>query len=86
MERDIRTFVCLCDTCQRNKASNQQMAGLLQPLPMPTRRWEQVSLDLIVSLPLTSRNHTTMFVIVDRFTKRLHVTPTQDDVTAPQLA
>ena len=31
MERDVRVFVRSCEMCQRNKLSNQQAAGLLQP-------------------------------------------------------
>ena len=86
MERDVRAFVRSCEMCQRNKASNQQAAGLLQPLPTPSRRWEQVSLDLITSLPSTPRQHSAILVIVDRFTKRIHISPTHDEVTAPQVA
>src|SRR5271163_1905019 len=36
MGKDVYKFITTCDSCQRNKPSNQQPAGLLQPLNTPT--------------------------------------------------
>ena len=44
-----------CEECQRNKASNQKPSGLLQPLEIPTHRWERVSMDFVTHLPETSK-------------------------------
>ena len=51
---DVLQYVRTCDQCQRNKPTNQKPGGLLQPLPIPTSRWESVSMDLITALPKTS--------------------------------
>ena len=53
LERDVRQYVSTCLHCQRNKASNEKPAGLLQPLPVPEFRWQWVTADFITDLPET---------------------------------
>jgi hypothetical protein len=47
-------------------------AGLLQPLSIPGWKWEDISMDFIVGLPLTGRKSNSIWVIVDRLTKSAH--------------
>ena len=54
VKNDIRDFIACCDVCQRNKYQAMSPAGLLQPLPMPKRVWDEVSMDFIAGLPLSS--------------------------------
>jgi transposase InsO family protein len=86
MTRDIKRYVKTCDSCQRNKPSNRRPAGLLQPLPIPEGRWEDISMDFIVELPRTKKGHDAILVVVDRLTKRAHFCPTTTDATAPDAA
>jgi hypothetical protein len=86
LDRDVRAFVRLCDPCQRSKARNQCPPGLLQPIPLPTNRWEQVTMDLITCLPQTKTGHTGVAVFVDRLSKHVHLAPVRDDIDAPGLA
>jgi hypothetical protein len=72
MKREIAKYVSECDTCQRVKASHLKVAGTLQPLPIPSWKWEDVCMDFIVGLPNTSRHHDSIWVIVDRLTKTTH--------------
>lgn len=65
LDRDVRAFVHLCELCQRNKARNTAPPGLLQPIPLPTTRREQVTMDLITCLPQTPCNHTVVAIFVD---------------------
>ena len=60
------------DTYQRVKASYLKSAGTLQPLPIPSWKWEDISMDFIVGLPNTSQHHDSIWVIVDRLTKTAH--------------
>ncbi|KAG9458686.1 hypothetical protein H6P81_003194 [Aristolochia fimbriata] len=69
--RDIYRFVAECDICQRQKYQATSPAGLLQPLPVPERVWEDISMDFITGLP-RSRGHDTIHVVVDRLTKYAH--------------
>jgi hypothetical protein len=75
MKREIAKYISKCDTCQRIKASHLKAAGPLQPLPIPSWKWEDICMDFIVGLPNTSRHHDSIWVIVDRLTKTAHFLP-----------
>jgi hypothetical protein len=72
MKRDVMEYVALRDTCQRVKAKHQRPTGLLQPLKIPERKWEEIRMDFIVGLPRTQAGYDSIGVIVDRLTKVAH--------------
>jgi hypothetical protein len=72
MKREIAKYISEYDTCQRVKASHLKVAGTLQPLPIPSWKWEDICMDFIVGLPNTSPHHGSIWVIVDRLTKTAH--------------
>lgn len=51
MRNDVQTFVAACLDCQHTKYETRKPVGLLCPLPVPSRPWEDLSLDFIVGLP-----------------------------------
>jgi hypothetical protein len=55
MKVDIAKYVAECDTSHRMKASHLKSAGVLQPLSIPMWKWDDISMDFIVGLPLTPR-------------------------------
>jgi hypothetical protein len=61
MRREIAKYVSECDICQIVKASHLKTAGILQPLPIPSWKWEDISMDFIVGLPNTSLNQDCTF-------------------------
>jgi hypothetical protein len=73
MKVDIAKYVAECDTCHRMKESHLKSAGVLQPLSIPMWKWDYISMDFIVGLPLTARKKDSIWVIVDRLTKTAHV-------------
>jgi hypothetical protein len=73
-------------TWQRDKPSNKPPAGLLQPLPIPARRWECVLLDLIVELQPTAQGYNAVVVFVDALSKMVHLTHTTTTATAVDIA
>lgn len=51
LKQDVKQYVQNCLTYQQSKYQALVPACLLQPLPIPERIWEDVSLDFIVGLP-----------------------------------
>jgi hypothetical protein len=86
MKREIAKYISKCDTCQRIKASHLKIAGTLQPLPIPSWKLEDISMDFIVGLPNTSRHHDSIWVIVDRLTKAAHFLPVHTTHKAERYA
>ena len=86
MKEDVLAFVKGCDLCQRNKPSNAKPLGLLHPLPVPSRRWESVSMDFIMQLPMTKNGHDAILVFVDRLSKMAHFVPTRTEVGTNETA
>jgi hypothetical protein len=68
---DVQRFVAECLVCQQNKVETIKNLGLLQPLAIPSQRWEEVSMDFITGLP-KSEGKCVIMVIVDRLTKYAH--------------
>ncbi|RVW60165.1 Transposon Ty3-I Gag-Pol polyprotein [Vitis vinifera] len=72
MKRDIAQFVANCQICQQVKAEHQRPAGLLQPLPIPEWKWDNITMDFVIGLPRTRSKKNGVWVIVDRLTKSAH--------------
>jgi hypothetical protein len=53
MRADVKRIVDRCRICQHAKGRKQN-DGLYQPLPIPERPWEAISMDFVLGLP---RNH-----------------------------
>ncbi|KAK8539059.1 hypothetical protein V6N13_135823 [Hibiscus sabdariffa] len=68
MRQDVIDYTKTCLICQQDKVHQKKSAGLLEPLPVPTRPWESVSLDFNISLPRVG-DLGTIIVVVDRFSK-----------------
>ncbi|RYO77870.1 hypothetical protein DL764_010172 [Monosporascus ibericus] len=88
LSRDVATFVQGCHLCRRIKASKTSPTGFLDPLPVPFRPWNDVSVDYVGPLPPCERfGHTYEYVlvVVDRLTKMRHFAPVTD-MSAKTLA
>jgi hypothetical protein len=86
MKREIAQYVAECDTCQRIKASHLKSVGALQPLSIPSWKWDDINMDFIVGLSNTSRHHDSISVIVDRLTKVAHFLPVHTTDKAQKYA
>ena len=86
MKREIAKYISECDICKRVKASHLRPAGPLQPLSIPSWKWEDISMDFIVGLPKTSKGYDSIWVIVDRLTKSAHFLPVKTIYRAQHYA
>jgi Integrase zinc binding domain len=86
MSKDIAEYVRSCDGCQRNKPAPSKPIGSLQPLEVPTRHWEHVTMDFIMNLPKTKAGHDAILVAVDKLSKAMTLIPTKSSVSAQQVA
>ena len=81
---DVEQYLKSCVTCQQNRTQFRKEAGLLRPLPIPTKCWESVSMDFMTHLP-ESKGFDSIMVVVDRVSKMAHFVPTRDTATAQEV-
>ena len=86
MKKEIADFVSRCLTCQQVKAEHQKPAGKIQPLSIPVWKWDKITMDFVIGLPRTRRQHDAIWVIVDRLTKSAHFLPVSNDDPLDKLA
>lgn len=67
-----------------NKDEHTTPVGLLQPLPIPSKKWESISMDFIMGLP-RAQGKDCIYVVVDRLTKFAHFFAITSSFTAAQV-
>ena len=86
MKRDVSEFVTKCMVCQKVKAEHQVPSGLLQPIKIIERKWDRITMDFMVGLPVTGRKHDSVWVVVDRLTKSAYFLLVRTDYSLDKLA
>ncbi|XP_074297249.1 uncharacterized protein LOC141627954 [Silene latifolia] len=85
MKDDVIEYTKTCLICQQDKGEKQKPGGLLNPLPVPTRPWESISMDFISGLPKVGAL-SVILVIVDRFSKYATFIPLPKACSAEETA
>ncbi|CAJ2638126.1 unnamed protein product [Trifolium pratense] len=85
MAKDVLNYVRNCGICQKSKPDLAASPGLLQPLPIPTLIWTDISMDFIEGLPKSSGKQV-IFVVVDRLSKYAHFMALAHPYTASDVA
>jgi hypothetical protein len=86
MAADVKQYCTSCPVCQVTKSSTQKKPGVLQPLPVPDRKWQHITMDFLVGLPPSKDGHDACLVVVDRLTKFVRLIPTTATATAVDIA
>jgi len=81
MGGDVQKVITMCATCHMTKSHFHQ--GLYTPLLIPSRPWDNISMEFILALPRTGKGEDAIMVVVDRFSKMTHFIAchTCDDIT-----
>ena len=77
MSKDVHNYVLSCEICSWSKIRRHKPYGKIQPLPIPTKPWEIIGVDFMVSLP-TSQGCTCIMIVSDHLTKMIHLVPCSD--------
>lgn len=85
MRNDIEAYVKTCLVCQQDKLEQRKPGGQLEPLPIPSRPWESISMDFIMALP-KSDGCQTLLVVVDRFSKYSTFIPASKECNTEEAA
>src|SRR6266403_5338385 len=85
MRKSVHEYINKCESCQRNKSTNQLPQGLLQSLEVPDTRWQTVTMDFITKLPTTDAGNDTIVVFVDKFSKMVHYVATREQGLTPDV-
>ncbi|CAH9146848.1 unnamed protein product [Cuscuta epithymum] len=86
MKKEVAEFVSRCLNCQKVKAERCKPKGLVQPLEVPTWKWNSISMDFVGGLPLTKSGKDKIWVIVDRLTKTARFIPMNETRSMEKLA
>ena len=85
MSPDVRDFVLDCPVCQVEKGSHLKPAGELQPLELPSRKWDHVAIDFVTGLPICEGKDT-ILTVVDKATKMCHFIACVEMISAKEVA
>jgi hypothetical protein len=81
----VTKYVHTCDPCQKIKHDRRAGVGFLQPLSIPHKPFDTISLDFVTGLP-DSQGKDTILVLVDKLTKFALFIVTTMDVSADEMA
>ena len=85
----VTHFVQTCDICVRAKTDHHLPRGQLEPITLPTQKWQSIAMDWVTGLPFQldgSRLYDAILMVTDRATKMCHLIPTSTTSTAEDTA
>ena len=81
----MQAYVKTCHVYQVDKTKRKKEAGLLQPLPIPERPWQCLSMDFINGF-LKVESFESILVEVDRFSKYVVFIPAPSEYPVEEAA
>ena len=86
MKTELAEYIARYFECQQVKTEHQHPARLLQPLPIPSWKWEKISLDFVTGLPRNQNLNDSIMVVVDKLSKAAHFIPIKTTYKAANIA
>jgi len=84
-KKKVVEFVMICLEYYWVKAEFKHRGGLVQPIMIPKWKWEVTSMDFIIGLPRTLRQHDSIMVVVNRLSKVAHFNPVKPTYSASEV-
>ena len=88
MKKDVVDYIARCMECHKVKVEHRHLVGFLQPLPIPEKKWEVITIDFITKFPRRTGQHDSIMVVVDKLTKDshfFHVKPTHTSTNIVEI-
>ena len=86
MKTEVVEYIATCLECQQVKTEHQHPVGLLQQLPIPSWKWEIISLDFITGIPRNQNQNDSIMVVVDKLSKATHFISIKTTYKATNIA
>ena len=83
--KEVKRYVEGCNQYQRMKNRVEKPAGKLRSNQIPERPWQHISVDIITKLPML-KDHDSILLVCDRFSKKSHYVATTEKTMAKGLA
>lgn len=68
------------------KVEHKHPTGLLQLIRIPEWKWKVISIDFIIGLPRTSRQHVAIMVVIDKLRKVVNFVVVKSNNYASEVA
>lgn len=85
LPQDIERYIRNCSICRRSHVPRDKTPGLLQPLPVPERPWQHLTMDF-KSFPKSKKGHDAILVFMCRLSKKSTTIPCSQTADARDLA
>ena len=86
LHQTVKRYVAQCEVCQQNKISSRKPAGMLMPLPVPSQRWQDISVDFLSGFDGMQTDSDCIMVVLDRLTKMGHLIAVTKKLTSELCA
>ena len=85
MKNELAEYIAKCFEYEQVKTKHQHPTGLLQPLAIPSWKWEIISLDFITGLSGNQNLNDSIMVVVDKLIEVSHFIPIKLLIKLPIL-
>jgi hypothetical protein len=86
MKHEAARYVSECDTCWKVKVDYMKPGGLVQLLSILEWKWDDISMDFIMGLPLMACKFDLIWLIMDQLSKSTHFIPIHTNYNVQKYA